>query len=84
MSSSDIEGEPTPPGTTTLPLAIIRICIGIALGCSIVALLFCLWTLINDGGGPIIGVLVFELFTVSSLVIIVYYGLVKKAEFIHH
>jgi len=81
--SSDLElqspTEDTP--VTSLSIATIRIILGTGFGVSIVALLFCIWTIYEDEGGPAIGVLVFQLFTTASIVFIMYHAIIKKVNF---
>lgn len=87
MSSSDIEDIPTATESdqhikTSLGLATIRILLGIAVGCGIISGLFCFWALLRDEGGPAIGAFLFQLFQVAALLVIGYFALVKKVEFI--
>jgi len=47
-------------GTTPLSLVLKRIATGIVCGCTIISLFFAIWTIVIIGGGPIIGVIVFQ------------------------
>ena len=44
-----------------------RIALGIGFGCIVLSIIFSIWTLAADGGGPVIGVLIFNVMGMSAI-----------------
>lgn len=59
---SDLEGP-----STSLPVALNRIAIGINFGSIAIAIMFSVWGLAVHGSGPLIGVMVFELIALGAV-----------------
>ncbi len=85
-SGSDLEdfatapSAPSPPPQTSLPTAAIRIGLGISIGAMIITILFTIWTLWNDNGGPAVGTMIFQLIAMGALLVVVYYAIFKRQE----
>ena len=82
-SGSDLEDfakAPTATPQPSLPTAAIRIGLGISIGASIVAILFTIWTLWKDNGGPVIGSMVFQLISMCAILVVVYFAIFRRVE----
>ena len=84
--SSDLEdfatapSAPSPPPQASLPTAAIRIGLGISIGAMIIGILFTIWTLWNDNGGPAVGIFVFQMIAMGAMLVVVYYVLFRKVD----
>jgi hypothetical protein len=56
------------PDLPPLALAINRISVGFIFVSSLITMMFCIWTVIDDHGGPVIGAIVFNFITVVAVV----------------
>jgi len=46
----------------------------------IIGILFTIWTLWNDNGGPAVGIFVFQMIAMGAMLVVVYYVLFRKVD----
>lgn len=63
---------------TPFQVALNRITLGIAFGATVIGILFSVWGMTIDRGGPIIGVFVFQLLTLAAIMVVSVNIILKK------
>ena len=76
------EEEIEEPTTISYPLALTRIALGVSLGAIVISILFSIWVLVNDRGGPIIGTFLFQLLAFASIGVVAINAWFKRVELV--
>jgi len=82
MEGAVSDQDDTEINTTPYPLALIRIALGIGFGAILISILFSIWTAVNDKGGPIIGVFVFQLIAFGAIAVVGVNAIFRRVELV--